>query len=608
MRNTTPIPFVIDISLHHLYCDPKSIPSRCRKEIAIEVMRRLSPSPYTVKKMWDELHRVKNRSRKLIPWITESQKREISSWWYPFAKKHKIPTNALFFMHDFRRTHPMGRVLGQVLHAVQERRDEITGQAVPVGGLELSLNEYLDGKNGKKRLMRSPRNTLETGEVLSSPIDGAHVELTVNHYIQAIVEEELERGIIQAEAKSGWAVVIDPKTGYILALAQYPFFFPDHYMDYFNDKEKIARTKCCAISDAYEPGSPAKVFTIAAALQANKELERQKKAPLFSPLEKIPTRSGLFPGRSKPITDVQPYNFLNMYMAVQKSSNIYMANLASRIVRQMGDTWYRSMLTSFGFEKKTGIELLGESFGHFPKPGKIVGKGKLEWSKATPYSLAMGYNFQATTCQMARAFCVFANGGVLPELTLVKKIFCIIPDPDTGEPIREEVVLDHTDVEQRFSSFPRILDQDIVEKTIHALKFVMKPGGSASKADIYGYTEAGKTGTTMKLFQGGYTNKKHFSSFIGFAPLSSPKFVLAIGIDEPKVGFIPNKGMNHRGGTCATPIFKEIGRRLLKSMNIPEDDPYGYPKGDPRSNLGKSDWFKETESLRKLLENWNPKP
>ncbi|KAM9977963.1 hypothetical protein ACTFIY_004550 [Dictyostelium cf. discoideum] len=146
---------------------------------------------------------------------------------------------------------------------------------------------------------------------------------TVNHYVQAIVEEELERGIIQAEAKSGWAVVIDPKTGYILALAQYPFFFPDHYMDYFNDKEKIARPNAVP-----------------------------------SPMQKIPTRSGLFPGRSKPITDVQPYNFLNMYMAVQKSSNIYMANLASRIVRQMGNVGISSMLTSFGFEKKTGIELL----------------------------------------------------------------------------------------------------------------------------------------------------------------------------------------------------------------------------------------------------------
>ncbi len=607
MKGWKPVPFVIDIPLYHLYCDPKSIPPRCRKDIAKEIMRQLVPSPYDAKKMWGELHRVKNRSRKLIAWISEPQRKEISSWWYPYARKNKIPSNALFFVQDFRRMHPMGRVLGQVLHTVQERKDDKTGKAIPTGGLELSLQKYLEGENGKRRLMRSPRNTLETGEVLSQPIDGANVELTINHCLQAILEEEIERGVVQAQAKAGWAVLLDPETGYILALAQYPFFYPDRYSEYFNNPEKIERTKCRAIVDANEPGSPTKALTVAIALKANRELEKQGKKPLFSPMEKIATASGNFPGRSKPITDVSPYRFLNMYMAIQKSSNIYMATIAGRVVNHMGDEWYRESLTSFGFGRKTGIELSGESAGVLPKPGRIIGRGKLEWSKATPFSLAMGYNFQATTLQMARAYCVLANGGKLPEITLIKKVFRPSRSID-GSFSEEAILIDNTDIKARIERFPRVLDEDIVQEVIKGMKFVTKPGGSAVKADIFGYTEAGKTGTTMKLVKGSYSDKSHFSSYIGFAPLSKPKFVLAIGLDEPKVGYIPGKGLNHRGGTCATPIFREIGRRVLEVMNVPQDDPFGFPKGDPRSQLEKADWYREVESLKKLLQSWNVKP
>lgn len=598
IKGSGPVSFVLDLPLYHLYSDPKSIPAQYRVEIMKEVMKRTSPNPYTTKKMWIEINRSKSRSRKLLSWISEPEKQQIAAWWYPYAKRHKIPSNALFFVADYRRMHPMGRVLGQVLHTIQERRDEKTGKAFPTGGLELSLNSYLEGSHGKRHLMRSPRNTLETGEVLFSPVDGADVELTVNHCLQAILEEEIERGVVQAQAKSGWAALVEPQTGYILALAQYPFFYPDKYKDYFNDKDRIEHTKCRAITDANEPGSPMKAITVALALKVNELRKAKNLPPIFSPMEKIAVSSGAFPGRTKPITDVVRLDWANMYMGIQKSSNIYVATIAGRMVQAMGDEWYRNELLNFGFGQKTGVELLGESVGVLPRPGKIVGKGRLEWSKATPYSLAMGYNLQATTLQMARVYCALANNGVLPELTLIKKIVRKHRDGSS------EILIDNTR-EERKERFRRILSPEVVQEVIRAMKFVTKPGGSAYKADILGYTEAGKTGTTMKLKGGSYTSTAHFSSFVGFAPLSSPKFVLAIGLDEPKVGYIPGRGLNHRGGTSATPIFREIGRRVLEVMGVPPDDPYGYPKGDPRSNLEKADWYKESESLRTLLNKWN---
>lgn len=601
MKNMDPVPYVIDLPLYHLYADPKSIPhAHNRVEITKEIMRRVRPSPYDAKKMFNELHRIKNRSRRLLSWISEPEKQEISSWWYPYAKKYKIPSNALFFVQDFRRMHPMGRVLGQVLHTVQEKRDEKTGMAIPTGGLELSMQKYIEGKSGKRRLMRSPRNTLETGELITAPVDGASVELTINHCLQAIVEEELEKGVLQAQAKGGWAVLVDPQTGYVLALGEYPFFHPDRCREYFNDPEKVERTKCHAISDANEPGSPMKALTVAIALTANNELKAKGKKAVFSPMEKIATDKGFFPGRSKVLTDVAPCKALNMYMAVQKSSNIYMATITGRVVDAMGNEWYRNRLSLFGFGQKTGVELVGESLGVVPRIGKVIGKGKLEWSKATPYSLAMGYNLQATTLQMARAYCSIANRGFLPELTLIKRVYRPTRDGGVGE-----ILIDHTDVDKRRARFPRILDSEVVEEVIRAMKFVTKPGGGAAQADIFGYTEAGKTGTTMKLIRGAYSNKHHFLSFIGFAPASAPRFVLAIGIDEPKVAYIPGRGMNHRGGTSVSPIFREIGRRVLEVMNVPQDDPYGYPPGDPRSDLERADWKKEAASLKKLLDIWN---
>ena len=590
------VAFAIDVPLYHLYADPKSIPQPLHTEIRTAIVKVLAPPLKENTKLAEELRR-HSRSRRLVSWVTEQQKAIFLSWWRPFAKKHKLASNGLFFVSDYKRFHPMGRLLGQVLHTIQERRDEVTGKAMPTGGLELSMNRYLEGSVGFRRLMRSPHNSLETGDVLQQPLHGADVELTINHCLQAIVEDELEKGVTLARAKRGVAIMVEPRTGHILALAQYPFFTPDQYQDYFNNPLLSEHAKICALSDAPEPGSPTKAFTVALALKANRELAAVGKPPLFTPLEKISTSSGIFPGRSKPLPDTHFHKALNMYMGVQKSSNIYMATLASRVMRTMGEKWYRNELEqSFGFGRKTGVELAGESAGMLPQIGKVNAAGKMEWSKGTPYTLAIGYNLQLTGLQLARAYCAIANGGVLPELTLIRKIFA--PQPD------RRVLVDNT-TQDRVEKFPRVLHSDDVAELVRALKFVTKPGGSAIKADIYGYTEAGKTGTSEKLVNGQYSHNLHYSRFVGFAPVKNPAFVLYIGLDEPWAGYIPGRGLNHRGGTCATPIFREIGRRTLEFLGVPMDDPFGFPAHDPRSDPRKADYAVEIEKLNQLYSQWN---
>jgi cell division protein FtsI (penicillin-binding protein 3) len=392
--------------------------------------------------------------------------------------------------------------------------------------------------------------------------------------------------------------MMHPETGEILALAQYPFFHPDDYRSYFNSKERIEETKVKAITDAHEPGSIMKPISLAITLQANKIRKAEGKSPIFNPKEKVDTSNGRFPGRSKPMTDTHFHHYLDMKLGMQKSSNIYFARQIQKVVQEFGDKWYRDELVRFGFGSKTGVELPGESFGLLPRHGKNHPNGRPEWSLPTPYSLAIGYNLQTTSLQMVRALAVFANGGTLVQPTLIRKI--VGRDKDGNE----EIVVDHTRPE-RVQQFPKILDEDIVKEVVRVMKLVTKRGGTARRADIYGYTEAGKTSTDMKLVNGAYSSKKHVASFVGFAPVVKPAFVLLVTMDEPEAVYEAGRGFNHHGGLAAAPVFREIGKRALEYLGVPPDDPFGYPAGDPRRDTGKADMMAEVEGLEKLYTEWN---
>jgi cell division protein FtsI (penicillin-binding protein 3) len=295
-------------------------------------------------------------------------------------------------------------------------------QAAPHRRFRDNFHQHLR-ESGKRQIMRSPRHSLDTGVVLEAPQHGGDVHLTIDHFLQAVAEEEICKAVKRANAKSGWAIMMEPHTGEILALAQYPWFTPGNYRKFFNDIKLSDNTQVHAVTDPYEPGSTFKPFTIAIGLLANIEMQKQGKKPLFSVNEKIATTPRSFRGRSKPIKDLHTYRFLNMYMGIQKSSNVYMSSIIERVVEAMGPAWYRSCLHDiFGFGTKTEVEIPGESAGLLPQLGKRYPSGALEWSSLTPYSLAMGHNVLANSMQMVRAYGILANGGFSVQPTLIRRI------------------------------------------------------------------------------------------------------------------------------------------------------------------------------------------
>lgn len=579
-------PLVFDVKRYHLYIDPLAINEGVRDEIAGKICELLSLS-------WEEKNEIRkhfekrSRSRRLKMWVTEQDKELLVAWWRPYARWKKIARNALYFEEDYKRAYPYGKLLGPVLHTVRDDRDPETHQALPTGGLELAFDSYLQGKPGKRLLLRSPSNPMEEGLLVTPPEDGADVYLTINHYIQAIAEEEVERAVKAAGAKKGWAVMMNPHTGEIYALAQYPFFDPSDYRSYYNDLDRTDATKVSAITDCFELGSTMKPLTIAIAMLANEELKRQGKQPIFDPKDMIPVSDGHFPGRKNPIRDVGTHRYLNMYLAIQKSSNIYCAKLVQRIVATLGDQWYRQKLEEvFGFGLPTNIELPSESSGLLPRPGQ----GAIKWSSITPYSLSFGYNMLSNSLQLLRAYAILTNGGYEVHPTLVKKIV------KGGKVVHAP----------NFERGKQLLDPGISREIIYALKSVTQPGGGGWRANIPGYTEAGKSGTTEKIIKGTYSKKHHYSSFIGFTPAFNPKFLLYIAIDEPEYRYLPGIGKTFFGGRCAAPAFRRIMEKTYQYLGIPPDDPHGFPKGHPDSDPEKADWSHEVQVLKELYKNWNP--
>lgn len=588
--------FVADIEKFHLHIDPQSIPVDQKDHIAEELIAQLSLSHAQGVALKAQLQR-KSRNRKLAKWLDIEQRDKILNWWQPYAKKQGIARNALFHVVDYQRVYPFGKLLGQLLHTTRGQKDSDTQQSTPTGGLELQFDHYLKGHQGKRRLMRSPKNSFEMGEIIRPPAHGADIHLTINHCLQAIVEEELEKGINRYRAKCGWALMMAPKSGEILAIAQYPFFHPAEYQQSFSTLEGIETTQLKGISYAYEPGSVMKPITLYAALLANEILKSKGQAPLFDPYEIVPTSNSKFKGRAKPLKDTRLHYHMNMEMAIQKSANIYFCRLTEKIIERLGAQWYRDLLhDTFGFGEKTGVEFPCEAKGMMPTIGKRYASGAMEWSGGTHLSLAIGYNLQVNSLQILRAYAMLVNGGFFVKPTLVRQIV------QTASDSEDKIILDNT---RSWENAPRRLMPGLLKDILLSMKYTTKPGGTAPEGDIPGYTEAGKSSTFEKIVNGKYSKTCHGNSFIGFAPFENPEFVLYVIVDEPEYGFQPGIGKLHHGGVTSGPIFKEIAKRSLQYLGVAPDDPYGYPYGDPRYNSEKADWVPNTQKLRDSYKKWN---
>lgn len=587
IHDDPPVALVTDLPAFHLYMDSDAIAEHLKKELCEHLACYID----SFDKIYEEAQK-KSRSRKIASFLSPEKKEEIEKFWLEFSKKNKIARNGIFFVQDYKRSYPYGKLLGQVLQTIREEKQQ-GSKAIPTGGVEYYFDKVLQGKEGKRRLLRSPKYPLDRGDVIKKPENGADVYLTIHPYIQAIAEEEIEKAVTAVEGKSGWVAIMDVSSGDILALAQYPFFYPAEYRSFYSDEKKVEHTRVKAITDCFEPGSIIKPLSFAIALKANEVRKSEGKRIIFDPSEKIDLKKIQLPGRKTPMKDVASSQYLNMDMALQKSSNLYTALTIHKVVDALGEKWYREQLCDiFGFGKKTGIELPCEAMGFLPSPNKSYSNGKLQWSTPTAGCLAIGYNLLVNTIQVLKAYGVIASLGYEIQPSIVKKIV----DPQT-----QEVLFEKEDHPYK----KRVLDEHICKRVIQSMKFVTKPGGSAFRADVPGFTEAGKTSTSEKIKNGAYAKNVHFSTFAGFAPAADARIVVLIAIDEPSYKTIPGVGQMHFGGRCAAPVFGAIAKRVLEYLGEEPDDPYGYPKNDPRHDVKKADMMQDVKTLKELYNHWH---
>lgn len=589
---TSKVPLVVDIPKYHLFADCIAIPPEIRSEFSEQLAKLL---PQNNASFLENEFAKPSRARRLCRWLIGEDKERIEKFWFPYAKKHHLPKNALFFQQDFQRSYPYGSLAGSLLQTIREDKDPKTHRSIPTGGLELYYNDLLEGKKGKRLLFKSPRHPLDSGKLLQKAVDGYDIYLTIDPHIQAIVEEALEEGVKRVNAKGGWAVMIDPSNGKILSLAQYPTFDPSDYKSFYTDPIKKNYAQLQAGTYAFEPGSIFKPLTTAVCLVASEEHHKQTGYYLFDINEKMATSPCMLPGRNKILKDLTHHKYLNFAMALQKSSNVYMGKIAKLAVDAKGPLWYRNELKDiFGIGAKVDLPIPSQTSGLLPMPGKSHKGGRPQWSAGTPYTIAMGYNVMVNGLQIARAYCVFANGGYYVEPYLVEKI-------SRMEDGKEQIHFERPQGTIR----KKVLSESITKLITNSIKYTTKTWGTGRRGDIPGYTEAGKTGTTEKVVNGQYSKVHHFSSFVGFAPeKKNPRFVLYIGIDEPETKYIPGVGKNHLGGYAAAPIFKQIGEKTLRYMGVDRDDPLSLLTSRKKEQ-GLADWEEETEKLRKLYQEWN---
>jgi cell division protein FtsI (penicillin-binding protein 3) len=391
-----------------------------------------------------------------------------------------------------------------------------------LGGIEQYYNEKIRGESGKVFLERdgsSERRIFDSYEVRPNP--GQTVVLTIDQTIQYRTEQALGAAVERAHAKSGTAIVMDPRTGEILALANAPSFDPNQSQE----SSAEARTNG-ALQNIYEPGSTFKIVAYSAAIEKG----------LVKPEDKIDCQMGQITVAGRLIHDHHPFGVLTIADALAQSSNVGAIKLGLLV----GNDSMYDYMKRLGFGSRTGIDLTGES------PGILRSLNR--WQPSSIGSLAMGQEIGVTALQMATAYCVLANDGLLVKPHLVREL----RSPDG-------VVMFQAKTETR-----RALKAETTAALRNMLEGVTLRG-TAKKAQLSGYTAAGKTGTAQKIDPKthAYSATKYIGSFVGFAPVSNPAVVIIVVIDEPM-------GAYH-GGDVAAPVFREIAEQILPDLSVSPD-------------------------------------
>lgn len=407
---------------------------------------------------------------------------------------------------EYRRYYPDGDETAQTLGFTGL---DDSGQE----GMELALQSQLAGKPGSQRVIKDNHGYIvQDAGSLNPPKPGNDITLSLNSNLQHIAYRELENAVRAHQAKSGAVVILDSRTGEVLALANYPSYNPNNRG---NTSSEAMRNR--AITDEFEPGSTLKPFTIATALETG----------IVTPDTLINTDHGVYKIGNRTIHDAEPESVLTVAQVIQKSSNIGAAKIALSMKPEM--MWQG--LSDSGFGQHTGSNFPGEALGmlHDPKT----------WRPIEQATMAYGHGVSVNLLQLARGYTIFANDGVLEPISLLKL---------NAPPVGRKIFSDHT-----------------VNQIRSMLEMVVKPGGTAPLAQVAGYQVAGKTGTAHKLKNGRYDNH-YIASFVGFAPASNPRLVVAVLINDPS-------GSDYYGGQVAAPVFSKVTGAALHALNVPNDAP-----------------------------------
>ncbi|OGF48213.1 MAG: hypothetical protein A2452_03955 [Candidatus Firestonebacteria bacterium RIFOXYC2_FULL_39_67] len=404
----------------------------------------------------------------------------------------------------------------------------VNADAAGCEGLELSYNKYLSGKNGKLISVKDAKGReVVSGEVdYEAPQNGNNMILTINEGVQSIVEEELNIVFEKYHAKEATAIVMNPATGEILALANRPNYDPNKFNEY---PQSYLRNR--AVSTAYEPGSTFKAVTMAAAFSEK----------VISEGDLINCENGQMIVYGHKLNDHEKYKILNFRDAFANSSNIGISKVGVMVGK---DRLYK-YIRNFGFGDKTGLTISGEVKGMVRSPEK--------WSGLSIYTVSIGQEISVTPLQIASLYATIANKGKMMQPMLVKAI-----KSKEGKIIKEFAP----------KEIRQVISEQVAERMTRVLKAVVE-NGTGKEAAIPGLSLAGKTGTAQKFDPAirKYSSSKYVASFAGFAPADNPKLAILVVVDEPST----SRGIYY-GGSVAAPAFGKIAKRALRCLEKKETD------------------------------------
>jgi len=412
------------------------------------------------------------------------------------------------FMAESRRHYPCAELAAHLLGYVGTENKGL-------GGLEAAYDRDIAGRGGEV-LIETDAKGRPFGRLQDASTEGGTLQLTIDHYLQHVAERELRTAVAEHHAAGGTAVIMDPRTGEILALANEPTFDPNAYA---RSSELERRNR--GVQDLYEPGSTFKVVTASAALD-----ER-----VMTPTDLIDVSAGQIQLGSRVVPDEHRHGVLSFTDVLVKSSNVGAIKIGLRLgAERLGRYVHR-----FGFSTRLSPD--------FPSENKGILWDPAHWSDSTLASVSMGYEVGVTPLQIATAVSAVANGGDLIQPRVVKAI--------VAKGVRREVR-------------PKVLRRAIERETAEQLTTIMEgvvERGTATAAQIPGYTVAGKTGTAAKLENGRYSHTDFNASFVGFLPSRQPALTILVVIDSPH-------GKGYYGGVVAAPVFKRIAEEAVRHLGI----------------------------------------